>query len=119
MTMWVHLLSLGLIDGAGGEAPPVPDNADTHDGYFHNLWRKLKEKPESKVEELAERIEEIEAQIAEVKARPLPVKPVYLQSVPIPPIEAQARLLEALILESARLRQELEDEEEAEILLLL
>lgn len=94
-------------------------NADTHDGYFHNLWRKLKEKPESKVEELAERIEEIEAQIAEVKARPLPVKPVYLQSVPIPPIEAQARLLEALILESARLRQELEDEEEAEILLLL
>ena len=94
--------------------------ADTHDGYFHKLWRKLKEQPqESSIDAIAQRIDAIEDQIAEVQARPLPAKPIYIQSVPMPPIEAQAKLIEALIVESARLRRELQDEEDAEILLFL
>lgn len=95
-------------------------DADTHDGYFHKLWRKLKEKPEeSTIEAIAERIESIEDEIIAVSSLSLPEKPIYIQSAPIPPIEAQAQLLQALIMEAARLRQELQDEEDAEILLLL
>lgn len=120
--MWIHLLSLRLIDGANGEVPP-PINADTHDGYFHKLWRKLKEESErgesQAIEQIEERIDEIEQEIEKVKSQPLPAAPVYIQSIPVPPIEAQAKLLEALILEVARLKREIEDEEDIEMLLLV
>lgn len=118
--------STGALTGQGavivGAATLTSANvdADTHDGYFHKLWRKLKEKPEeSTIEAIAERIESIEDEIIEVRSLSLPEKPIYIQSAPIPPIEAQAQLLQALIMEAARLRQELQDEEDAEILLLL
>lgn len=110
-----------FLSGGGASIQVSSEQAsDTHDGYFHKLWRKLKEQPqESSIEAIAQRIDAIEDQIAEVQARPLPIKPIYIQSVPMPPIEAQAKLIEALIVESVRLRRELQDEEDAEILLLL
>ena len=117
--MWSHLIPLFLLNE--GAAPPPPDNADTHDGYFHNLWRKMagreREKRET-IEELEEELAEIEAEIVEVKSAPIPSRPIVLQSVPIPPIEARAQIIESLIRQAAKIRQEIEDEEETLLLLL-
>lgn len=116
MTMWIHLLSLGLIDGAGGEAPPVPDNADTHDGYFAKQWLKAAEQSKRKIEALEDQLEEIQEQIEEVKSAPEPKRPVLIESFPVPPFEAKAKIIEALIEQAARIRAEIDDEE---VLLLL
>lgn len=61
--MWIHLLPLGLIDGAGGE----PVAQDTPDGYWYKQWEKLhKKKP--KLEEVIELVQERPATaLAEVK----------------------------------------------------
>ena len=119
--MWSHLIPLFLLNEGAAPPPPPPDNADTHDGYFHNLWRKMarreKEKRET-IEELEEELAEIEAEIVEVKSAPVPSRPIVLQSVPIPPIEARAQIIESLIRQAAKIRQEIEDEEETLLLLL-
>ena len=101
--------------------PPPPDNADTHDGYFHNLWRKMAQREKEKretIEELEEELAEIEAEIVEVKSAPIPSRPIVLQSVPIPPIEARTQIIESLIRQAAKIRQEIDDEEETLLLLL-
>ena len=116
--MWFSPLSQGGAQSLAVSAPP--DNADTHDGYFHNLWRKMAEREKEKretIEELEEELAEIEAEIVEVKSAPIPSRPIVLQSVPIPPIEARAQIIESLIRQAAKIRQEIE-EEETELLLL-
>lgn len=95
--------------------------ADTHDGYFHDLWRKAAEREKVKrenIEELEQDLAEIELEIIEAKAAPAPLKPIVLQSIPTPPIEARAKIIELLIRQAAKIRQEIEDEEEAILLLL-
>ncbi|HSW63679.1 MAG TPA: hypothetical protein VLH56_10285 [Dissulfurispiraceae bacterium] len=56
-------------------------------------------------------------EIVEVKSAPVPSRPIVLQSVPIPPIDARAQIIESLIRQAAKIRQEIE-EEETELLLL-
>lgn len=97
-------------------------NADTHDGYFHRLWDKIAKREKARretIEELAEELAEVESEIVQAKAAPIPTRPIVLQSVPTPPIEAQARIIELLIQQAEKLRRYIEDEEEAEILLML
>lgn len=43
---------------------------------------------------------------------------IVLQSVPIQPIEARTQIIESLIRQAAKIRQEIEDEEETLLLLL-
>lgn len=98
-----------------------PSNADTHDGYFHDLWRKIAKREQEKretIDELQEELQEIEQEIAEIRSAPAPIRPIVLQSVPIPPIEAKAQIIESLIRQAAKIRQEIEDEEETILLLL-
>ena len=98
-----------------------PSGADTHDGYFHKLWRKMAEREKEKretIDELEEELAEIEAEIVQIKSALVPDRPIVLQSVPIPPIEARAQIIEALIRQAAKIRQEIEDEEETLLLLL-
>ena len=66
--MWIHLLSLGLIDGAGGNVEPVM--SDTHDGW----WRKQHEKRKKRkqVEESPEVIAREIVQDVIVKAKKQP-----------------------------------------------
>lgn len=109
--MWIHLLTLRLIDGAGGQ--PVVE--DTPDGYWYKQWAKRKKKldelleKENKVEELYEDLEEIEEQIEEIK--PIQTKIVNFD---IPKIDFT--ILEKLIAKRAEIVQQIEEEE---ILLLL
>lgn len=91
-------------------------NADTHDGYFAKQWRKAAEQSKRKIEALEDQLEEIQEQIEEVKAAPEPKRPVLIESIPVPPFEAKAKIIEALIEQAERIRAEIDDEE---VLLLL
>lgn len=95
---------------------PADQNADTHDGYFAKQWRKAAEQSKRKIEALEDQLEEIQEQIEEVKDAPEPKRPVLIESVPVPPFEAKAKIIEALIEQAARIRAEIDDEE---VLLLL
>jgi len=95
---------------------PADQNADTHDGYFAKQWRKAAEQSKRKIEALEDQLEEIQEQIEEVKDAPEPKRPVLIESVPVPPFEAKAKIIEALIEQASRIRAEIDDEE---VLLLL
>lgn len=105
---------------AWGLISPEPSPfADTHDGYFHKLWAKLAEREKQKletIEELEEKLAEIEQEIAKVKAAPIPDRPIVLQSIPLPPFEAQTQIIELLIRQADKIQQEIDEEE---LLLLL
>lgn len=95
---------------------PADQNADTHDGYFAKQWLKAAEQSKRKIEALEDQLEEIQEQIEEVKAAPEPKRHVLIESVQVPPFEAKAKIIEALIEQAARIRAEIDDEE---VLLLL
>lgn len=61
--MWIHLLTLQLIDGAGGETPPEPP-AVVVGGHYYDFWHKKyiaqwekKDKP-PKLQEVIEYVKE-------------------------------------------------------------
>jgi len=57
--MWIHLLSLELIDGAGGSAPPEPVITGGHYGaWWLDKYRKMWERKKPTIEEVIEVIEE-------------------------------------------------------------
>lgn len=95
-----------------------PTIVDTHDGYFRKLWEQAAKRELEKLEPKVE-IEQIEAEIEVVKSAPLPKTEIYIKSVAMPPIEARAMLIESLILRAEKLRGQIEDEDEEEILLML
>jgi hypothetical protein len=112
--MWIHLLSLGLIDGAGGE----PVVQDTPDGYWYKQWEKLhKKKP--KLEEVIELVQERPATaLAEVKEA---VKREYPQ-IDYTQVARNAelqRFIAKQVLIALELRRIADDEEDIEILMLL
>jgi len=90
---------------------PADQNADTHDGYFAKQWLKAAEQSKRKIEALEDQLEEIQEQIEEVKAAPEPKRPVLVESIPVPPFEAKAKIIEALIEQAERIRAEIDDEE--------
>lgn len=100
-------------------APPPPIFADTHDAYFHKLWKRLKEKPKSSLEALKERFDEIEEQIEEVKQIEVEETLIYTDTKSASLLTQKANLIEALIKQAAKIRREIEEEEEAEMLLLM
>lgn len=112
----------GVLVGPGSVLTGAAQNGavlqDTHDGFWANEWRKLREREKKKrVEVIRDEIEEIEEQIAEVEA----IKPPK-QSKKVKAFIAerdfyseQARIVEQLI----AARQRLIDMEEEEMLLLL
>lgn len=112
--MWAHLIPTILL--GDGAHPPDPVFSDTHDGYFAKQWLKAAEQSKRKIEALEDQLEEIQEQIEEVKAAPEPKRTVLIESVQVPPFEAKAKIIEALIEQSARIRAEIDDEE---VLLLL
>jgi hypothetical protein len=109
--MYIHLLTLGLINGAGGSVEP--ELQDTHDGFWRKQWKKIREREKKKV--YAELIEEIEEQIEEVKAVQVVATKAIAKAQYMPDYSEQARIIAALI---AR-RQELIEQEDEELLLLL
>ena len=105
---------------ANGTASPTDNNADTHDGYFHKLWRKMAERQKEQaqsIEELEDRLDEVAEEIETVKSAPIPKQSIYIQSIPVPPFEEKAKLLNALIAERQRIINEINEEED--ILLML
>ena len=112
--MWIHLLPLGLIDGAGGE----PVVQDTPDGYWYKQWAKLhKKKP--KIEEVIELIQERPATaLAEVKEAVKREYPQIDYTQVIKNVELQ-RFIAQQILITLELRRIAEDEDDIEMLLLL
>jgi len=95
---------------------PADQNADTHDGYFAKQWIKASEQSKRKIEALEDQLEEIQEQIEGVKSAPEPKRTVLIESIPVPPFEAKAKIIEALIEQAERIRAEIDDEE---VLLLL
>ena len=87
--MWIHLLSLGLIDGATGAASPDPIATDTHDGWWAK--QRAKEKKKKVEEQATEQLEQFIEQVTQesIKARPayVPIaapvipEPEYLQPI--------------------------------------
>lgn len=102
--MWIHLVTLGLIDGAGGGV--VPEPTDTHDGWWAKQWLKKKKKPE---EPLEQQIEELVEEVIEKAKKPSFKPPVALPSTALQRAELIERILVQLI----------DDEEELEIEMLM
>lgn len=113
----------GVLIGSGaivtGQAQNGTVFVDTVDGFWQAQWKKAADqnKRRETLEELEDQLEEIEEQIVGVKAAPIPVRPVIVQSVPIPPIQARADLLANLIQQAAQIRYEIEEEETLLLLL--
>lgn len=99
--------------------PEPPIFADTHDAYFQRLWKRLKENPKSSLEALKERFEEIEEQIEKVKEIQVEETLIYTDKKSVSLLTQKTNLIEELIKQSAKIRREIEDEEEAEMLLLM
>lgn len=115
------------VDFTWVEPPPPPPPPDVVGGHYGAWWadkyqKMFERKPKAAdtqqdIEKLEETLEEVEQEIAEVKSKPIPSKPIVIKSTPIPSIEAQAKILEALIFQRARLLESI-DEEEALMLLM-
>jgi hypothetical protein len=110
--MWIHLLTIGLIDGAGGNPVP-PEPTDTHDGFWRRKYREMFEwdKKKPTLEEVIELVQEEPQQaIAVVKEEikeshpEIDLKQTYLG------IEVQ-RVIARLIMRKLELKraQEIED----------
>lgn len=112
--MYIHLLVLGLIDGAGGE----PVAQDTPDGYWYKQWAKLhKKKP--KIEEVIELVQERPATaLAKVKEAVKREYPQIDYTQVIKNVELQ-RFIAQQILITLELRRIAEDEDDIEMLLML
>lgn len=115
--MWIHLVALNLISGAGGEVAPVL--IDTHDGFWAKEWKRIRarekrkhqEEIEERIQVIADEIEEVQAQIIEVKQTAKPKQLTAARDF----YAEQARIVAHLI---ARQNQLIEEEDE-ELLLLL
>jgi hypothetical protein len=60
--MWIHLVPLGLIDGASSSAPPAPDMLLVG-GWFHRWRQRLAEEPTT--EEVQEFVETTARQVVD------------------------------------------------------
>ncbi len=112
--MWIHLLPLGLIDGAGGE----PVVQDTPDGYWYKQWAKLhKKKP--KLEEIIELVKERPATaLAEVKEQVKKEYPKIDYTQVARNVELQLFIAKQILI-VLELQRIANDEEDIEILMLL
>lgn len=114
--------ALGLtLDDIGvsiAQAVPSENGGDTHDGYFHQLWRDEAKKlvKVEKIEEAVTELVETERRIEVVQAKQVePIKVIDRSAE----FADRAQLLESLLFKAAQLREYIQDEEDAEMLLLL
>lgn len=76
--MWIHLLTLELIDGAGGEVPPTPP--EVIGGHYYDFWRKKyleqwqKNDAPPKLQEVIEYVKEKPEEALEVAKQIAPAK---------------------------------------------
>ena len=116
--MWVHLVPLGLIDGADGVVAPIAQ--DTHDGFWSKQWKRIREREKKQyldsLEVIQSEITELDEQIAEVQqvkpTKRIRAKPDFVAKEFY---AEQIRIVQTLIAE----RQQLLNDEDETLLLLM
>lgn len=118
-TAFMASITVVALNGSASGDEPI-NNADTHDGYFHKLWRSVaereKRKPET-IEELESQLDVVEQEIEQVQAIAVPIKATRLQSIPTPQFNQHEALLEKLLHERQQLVADIEEEESIMLLM--